>query len=123
MRPSPVAILTTTPHVTRMLLRMESDVVLKAALLPMLGPPHHRALPTLLEALGLWHQAPVRAVVSARDLDSWSRLGLVEGLDGSMSTLHYTVEARVPVRERGGRRIRGLGSFADVQQLDLCGVR
>jgi len=38
------------------------------------------------------------------------------------SDAHYTVEMRAPVRERG-QRIRGLGSFADAQQLDLCGVR
>jgi len=39
-----------------------------------------------------------------------------------VTTAHYTVEMRAPVRERG-QRIRGLGSFADAQQLDLCGVR
>ena len=41
---------------------------------------------------------------------------------GGISTTYYTIEMRAPVRERG-QRIRGLGSFADAQQLDLCGVR
>ena len=43
-------------------------------------------------------------------------------LDGGVTTAHYTVEMRAPVRERG-QRIRGLGSFAGAQQLDLEGVR
>ncbi len=123
MRPGPTALLTTTPEgVTRILVRMDDDVVLKAALLPCSWGPHRRALPTLLEAMALWHQAPVRAVVSARDVASWSRLGLAEELAGGGETAHYTVEMRAPVRERG-QRIRGLGSFADAQQLDLAGVR
>lgn len=123
MRLGPTALLTTTPEgVTRILVRMDDDVVLKAALLPCYWGPHRRALPTLLEAIALWHQAPVRAVVSARDVASWSRLGLAEDLDGGVETAHYTVEMRAPVRERG-QRIRGLGSFADAQQLDLAGVR
>jgi hypothetical protein len=72
--------------------------------------------------MALWHQASVRAVISARDVASWSRLGLAEDLDGGIETAHYTVEMRAPVRERG-QRIRGLGSFTDAQQLDLAGVR
>ena len=67
MRNGPIALLTTTPLVTRILVRMDDDVVLKAALLPCYWGPHRRALPTLLEAMALWHQAPVRVVVSARD--------------------------------------------------------
>ena len=49
-----------------MLVRVHDDDVLKAALLP---PPslHPRALPTLLEALSLWHQAPVRVVLCAAE--------------------------------------------------------
>ena len=69
MRLGPTALLTTTDGVTRILVRMDDDVVLKAALLPYWGP-HLRAIPTLLEAMALWHQAPVRAVVSARDVAS-----------------------------------------------------
>lgn len=123
MRLGPTALLTTTPEgVTRILVRMDDDVVLKAALLPCYWGPHRRALPALLEAMALWHQAPVRAVVSVRDVASWSRLGLAEELDGGIETTHYTIEMRAPVRERG-QRIRGLGSFADAQQLDLAGVR
>jgi hypothetical protein len=122
MRYGPTAILTTTPDVTRVLVRLDGDVVLKAALLPCYAAPHRRALPTLLEAMALWHQAPVRTVVSVRDVASWSQLGLAEELDGGVTTVHYHVEMRAPGRDRG-QRIRGLGSFADAQQLDLAGVR
>ncbi len=116
------ALFSTNREVTRVLVRADDDVVLKAALLTGGWPPHRRALPTLLEALALWHQVPVRAVISAADLDSWSRLGLVEDLDGGAVTVHYAVEVRAPGRSRG-QRISGLGSFVDVRQLDLRGVR
>lgn len=116
------AILTTSPEVTRIQIRADDDVVLKAALLPHSWPPHRRALPTLLEAMALWHQVPVHAVISARDLASWSPLGLAEDLDGGAVTVHYTVEVREPGR-RCGQRIRGMGAFVDVRQLDLGGIR
>lgn len=119
---APTAVLTTTTEVTRILVRSGGDVVLKAALLHCYRPPHRRALPTLLEAMALWHQAPVHAVVSVRDVASWSRLGLAEELDGGVATVHYTVEMRAPVRERG-QRIRGLGSFVDAHRLDDEGGR
>ena len=115
------ATLTTNPETTRLLVRADNDVVLKAALLPRGWPPHRRALPTLLEAMALWHQVPVRAVIAASDLDSWSRLGLVDDLDGGAATVHYTVETRVPGQRPRGQRIRGLGSFVEMQQLDLRG--
>ncbi len=51
-------------------------------------------------------------------VSAWPR----RGVGRRLSTAHYTVEMRAPVRERG-QRIRGLGSFADAQQLDLAGVR
>lgn len=115
------AILTTTPSVTRILVRADDDVVLKAALLPR-SWPHRRALPTLLEALALWHQARARAVISAAALDSWSRLGLVDDFGVAAATIHYAVEVREPGSRRS-QRIPGLGSFRDVRQLELGGVR
>lgn len=115
------ATLTTGSELTRILVRADDDVVLKAALLPRGWPPHRRAVPTLLEAMALWHQVPVRAVISASELGSWSTLGLVDDLDGGAVTVHYTVEARVPGRRRRGQRLRGLGSFVEMQQLDLGG--
>ena len=115
------AILTTNPSVTRILVRADDDVVLKAALLPR-SWPHRRALPTLLESLALWHQARAHAVICAADLDSWSRLGLVDDLGAAAATIHYAVEVREPGRRRS-QRIPGLGSYRDVRQLELGGVR
>jgi uncharacterized lipoprotein YddW (UPF0748 family) len=61
-------------------------------------------------------------VLSAADAESWCRLGLVDELYVSVDTVHYTVELRHPSRERP-QRIRGLGSFTDLRQLVLGGVR
>lgn len=116
----PTAFLKTGPISTKILVHLDEDEVLKAILPTTL--PHRRALPTFFEALALWHQAPVHVVLSAAEAESWSRLGLVDELFVSVDTLHYTVELRHPDRERA-QRIRGLGSFTDLRQLVLGGVR
>lgn len=118
----PTAILKTSPRSTKVLVRLGDDEVLKAILPTPPTPPHVRALPTLLEAIALWHQAPVRAVLSATEQESWSRLGLVDPLEFGRDTVHYTIELRH--RELGrGQRITGLGSFEALRQLELRGVR
>jgi hypothetical protein len=101
--------------------KVDDDEVLKAVLLTP-TTPHPRALPTLLEAMALWYQAPVHAVLSATDEASWCRLGLLDELCLSADTVHYTVELRQRERERR-QRIAGLGNFDDVRQLVLGGVR
>lgn len=116
----PTAFLKTGPISTKILVCLGEDEVLKA-ILPTTSP-HRRALPTLFEALALWHQASVHVVLSAAEAESWSRLGLVEDLCVSAETVHYTVELRHPDRERP-QRIRGLGSFTDLRQLALGGMR
>jgi hypothetical protein len=118
MMTRPIAILRTSPRSTRVLVRFGADEVLKAVLPPPSAPPHPRALPTLLEAIALWHQAPVHAVLSAAEADSWSRLGLIDDLWAGVDTLHYTVELRYPDQDRR-QRIDGLGSFGDLRQLAL----
>jgi hypothetical protein len=117
----PTAFLKTSPHATKILVRLADDEVLKAVLLTT-ATPHSRALPTLLEALALWYQAPVHAVLCASEEASWCRLGLLDDLFLSADTVHYTVELRERVRERH-QRIAGLGSFDDLRQLVLGGVR
>ena len=117
----PTAYLKTGPIATKILVHFDEDDVLKAVL-PTTSTPHRRALPTLFEALALWHQTPVRVVLSAGDAASWSRLGLVDELFASVDTVHYTIELRPPDRERR-QRISGLGSFTDLRQLVLGGVR
>ena len=117
----PIAVLKTSPRSTKILVRVDDDEVLKAVLLTPIAP-HPRALPTLLEAMALWYQAPVHAVLSATDEASWCRLGLLDELCLGADTVHYTVELRQ--RDRGRRqRLAGLGNFDDLRQLVLGGVR
>jgi hypothetical protein len=118
----PIAILRTSPRSTRLLVRVGEDEVLKAVLPAPSMPPHVRALPTLLEAIALWHQTPVHAVLFATEQESWFRLGLVDPFYLGAGTVHYTVELRERARDRG-QRIAGLGSFEDLRQLALGGVR
>jgi hypothetical protein len=119
----PTAFLKTSPHSTKVLVRLDGDEVLKAALLTP-RTPHPRALPTLLEAMALWYQVPVHAVLCATEEASWCRLGLLDDLCLSADTVHYTVELRERERERERRqRIPGLGNFDDLRQLVLGGVR
>ena len=117
----PTVFLKTSPHSTKVLVRLDGDEVLKAALLTP-KTPHHRALPTLLEAMALWYQVPVHAVLCATEEASWCRLGLLDDLCLSADTVHYTVELRRRERERR-QRIAGLGNFGDLRQLVLGGVR
>ncbi len=117
----PTAFLKTGPISTKILVHLDEDEVLKA-ILPTTSVPHRRALPTFFEALALWLQRPVHVVLSAAEAESWSRLGLVDDLFLSVDTVHYTVELRHRDRERR-QRISGLGSFTDLRQLVLGGVR
>ena len=111
----PTAILRTSPHSTRILLRLGDDEVLKAVL-PTPQSPHVRALPTLLEAMALWHQAPVRVVLCASEEESWFQLGLVDVFCLGQNTVHYTVE-HYPCARGKGQRIAGLGNFSDLRKL------
>ena len=122
MRFRPTVILKTSRHATRVLVRLDDDDVLKAVLRTPSSPPHPRALPALLEAMALWHQTPVHAVLSANEEESWCRLGLLDDLWLSIDAAHYSVELRPRERERR-LRITGLGSFNDLRQLALRGVR
>ena len=115
----PTAILKTSPRSTRMLVQIQEHDVLKAALLP---PPtaHPRALPTLLEALSLWHQAPLRVVLCAADAERWCQLGLLDGLWYGLDTVHYTVDVRGYWRHPP-QRIAGFGDFRDLRRLGAGG--
>lgn len=115
----PTAVLKTSPRSTRMLVRIHDDDVLKAALPP---PPtvHPRALPMLLEALSLWHQTPVRVVLSAAEAASWCRLGLLDELHTGLDTVHYTVEVKGYWRDPP-QRIAGFGDFRDLRRLAAGG--
>ncbi len=106
-----------TPSATRLYATFAENEILRAALPPP-ATIHARAAPTLLEGLALWYQRPLCVVVCADDLDVSSALGLCDGFGFGQSTAHYDVEVVDPSRRR-----RGLGSFRDLRQLDLRGVR
>jgi hypothetical protein len=102
---------------TQILVTVGQDEVMKARLLPA-TQIHPRAMPMLLEALALWYQQRVHAVVSV-DADAVSSdLGLVDGLGFAERTVHYEV-LWVDRRELGrrGRRVRGLGDFRGVRRI------
>jgi hypothetical protein len=106
-----------TLSTTRLLASYGEDEILRAAL-PAPTMIHPRAAPTLLEGLSLWYQRPLCVVVCADDLDVSAALGLCDGFGIGQTTVHYEVEVVDPTRRR-----RGLGSFRDLRQLDLRGVR
>jgi hypothetical protein len=114
------ALLKTSPRATRVLMRLGDDELLKAVLPTPSTTPHPRALPSLFESIALWHQSPLHVVLSAAEEVSWCKLGLLDEFFLAADTVHYTVELRERVR---GQRIAGLGSFHDVRQLVLGGVR
>lgn len=120
----PTAILKTSPTLTRVLVRLDGDDVLKAVLRTASCSPHGQAIPRLLEAVAIWHQVRLHVVLSAREAESWFRLGLVDALYEPLDSIHYAVEMREPVRDRRRRqRIEGMGAFVDVRQLELGGTR
>ena len=106
-----------TRETTRLYLTVGGDELLRAVLPPP-GVCHPRSAPILLEGLALWMQRPLSVVLCAADGDVSSALGLSDGLGFGYQTVHYEVEVVDPAR-----RPRGLGSFRDLRQLDLRGVR
>lgn len=103
---------------TRVLLTQGPDEVMKARLRSVSAPAHRFAGPMLCEAMALWHDQRVRAVVSAESEDILFALGLCDGLGIPRATLHYVVE---PVfwedRPRRGHRLSGLGDFRGERRL------
>jgi hypothetical protein len=104
---------------TRLLVTVGRDEAMKARLGPA-EQTHPRAAPMLLEALALWYQQRVHAVISVGADAARSDLGLADGLGYGAETVHYDVawvDPRAP-------RVRGLGDFRDVRrQLRLVWSR
>ena len=111
-----------TQSETRLLVTVGQDEVMKARL----GPAdrmHRRAAPMLLEAIALWYQRRVHAVISVGVDAPSSDFGLADGLGYGAETVHYEVEWVDPRAPRG-RRVRGRGDFRDVRrQLRLVWSR
>jgi hypothetical protein len=100
-----------TARETRVLLTHGPDEVMKARLGAVSKPAHRFAGPMLCEAMALWHDQRVRAVVSAESEDILFALGLCDGLGIAHATLHYVVQPLSEDPPRRGRRLLGLGDF------------
>lgn len=110
-----------SPTQTRMLLTKGPEEVLKARLGPA-SRTHRWAAPTLLEAIALWYQRPVRAVLCAGADPSSYDLDLWEGLGFGQRTALYEVDV-LDRREsqRAGLCAPRLGDFRDLRRA-LGGV-
>jgi hypothetical protein len=114
---TPRLLLKPTRETTRLLLTVAGDEMLRAVL-PAPPTAHARAAPVLLEGLALWLQRPLSVALCAEDGELTSALGLSDGFGFGKKTVHYEVEVVDPSRRR-----RGLGSFRDLRQIALRGVR
>jgi len=108
-----------TRETTRLYMVTGQDELLRAVLPSPTSDSHVRsAAPILLEGLALWLRRPLSVVLCADDGDISSALGLSDGFGFGHRTVHYDVEVMKP-----GQRVRRLGSFGDLRQLHLRGVR
>lgn len=106
-----------TASETRLLLTQGPDEVMKARLRAVSTPAHRFAGPMLCEAMALWHDQRVRAVVSAESEEILFALGLCDGLGIARATLHYIVQPLAEQPPRRGQRLVGLGDFRREHRL------
>jgi hypothetical protein len=108
------------PTRTRVLVTDGRDELLRA-ILPSSSQLHYeRATITFLESLALWLNAKLHVVLSVDAKEAGFCLGLTDELGVGVRSLFFDVEVRDRrVRRRPGRRIRGVGDFADLRQLRL----
>jgi hypothetical protein len=105
---------------TRVLVTEGSDELLRAVLPSPSQLRHERATTTFLEGLALWLNAKLRVVLSVDAKEAGFCLGLTDELGVGVRSLFFDVEVRDRrVRQRPGRRIRGVADFADLRQLRL----
>ena len=113
-----VMTVTATSRETKVLLTQGPDEVMKARLRAVATPAHRFAAPMLCEAMALWHDQRVRAVVSAESEEILFALGLCDGLGVARATLHYMVEPLfMEDPPRRGQRLPGLGDFRGERRL------
>jgi len=99
---------------TRILLTANEDL-LRATLPP---PRHPHAASALLVGLSRWLQQPLSVVLCAGEAASSSALNLYDDFGFGAATAHYQVAVVDP-----GRPPPGLGSFRDLRQLAVRGLR
>jgi len=105
---------------TRVLVTEGPDELLRAVLPSPSQLRHERATTTFLEGLALWLDAKLHVVLSVDAKEAGFCLGLTDEMGVGVRSLFFDVEVRdLRVRRRPGRRIRGMGDFADLRQLRL----
>ena len=105
---------------TRVLVTDGSDELLRAILPSPSQLRHERATITFLEGLALWLDAKLHVVLSVDAKEAGFCLGLTDEMGVGVRSLFFDVEVRDRrARRRPGRRIRGVGDFADLRQLRL----
>lgn len=114
-------LLSPTSKWTKVLLSHGPDEVLKALLPPPSQVHHERAATSLLEALAMWLDRPLRVALSVDAQDAGFCLGLTDEMGVGMRSVFFQVEVieRETVRRRRGIRIAGVGDFRDLRQLRL----
>jgi hypothetical protein len=117
-----VMTISATSRETRVLLTQGPDEMLKARLRAVATPAHRFAGPMLCEAMALWHDQRVRAVVSAESEETLFALGLCDGLGVARAPLHYVVQPLfIDEPPRRGQRLPGLGDFRAERRLRSLG--
>lgn len=117
------ATITAAAGETRILVEDVSGDRLLARLPALECAAHPRALASLLEALALWSGSKVHVVLCVDEQCGWEQSGLADALGFGLDTLLFEVEV-VPLarrRNRGVKRLTGLGSFARERSLRRTG--
>jgi hypothetical protein len=104
---------------TRILMLDGKDEIMRAVLPSGQSLRNRRAAGTFLEGLSLWLDSKLHVALSADASDASYYLELVDEFGCPARGLYYDVEVVVPAEHRRGRRLRGVGNFADLRQLSL----
>jgi hypothetical protein len=86
---------------------------------PLKQRAHAQAADTFLEGLSLWLDSKLHVALSADASDASYYLELVDELGCPARNVFYEVEVVEPSARRRGRRLQGVGNFADLRQLSL----
>jgi hypothetical protein len=105
---------------TRVLVTHGPDELLRAIVPPPSRIRHERSLPRFLEGLSLLLDSSLRVVLCVDALEAGFCLGLTDEMGLGERSIYYTVEVvSRSARRRRGRRIRGVGDFAEFRRLRL----
>ena len=117
--PPPRLLLKSTPTSIRMLLVQGNQELLRAALPGLRTDRHRFPAPMLCETLSLWLDRQLSVVLTADASEPSYELGLCDAFGFGNTTAYYHVE----VIEAEGSRLQPLGSFRDLQRLELRRAR